>query len=344
LSKSYSVIYPPTINYDWMFQRPQQLMRQFGRLGWKSLYVNAPAPKMGMTGPAVERREDNLYILNKENPKKHVEGTVVYFFSCPQHVDYVGKFNEDIVVFDNLEEPAEQFSIWAPWYESALSTADLVTCTSEKLFSNALKLNKNSILAPNAADFEYFAQAQARTSAMPDDIAHLEGKQVIGYHGVLSNWVDWELIIKLAEDLPEHVHLVLIGPKYNITEVPQHARITYTGQKEYNELYKYLQFFDVAIIPFKVTSMIESCCPVKMWEYLAAGVPIVTTAIPETMKCPEVYAEETHREFIDRVNDALNENDIDKKRARIKLAQENSWEVRAKQIMEGIINLVKQIP
>ncbi len=332
----YSVIYPPTINYDWMFQRPQQLMRQFGRLGWKSLYINAPAPGRRLTGPKVDRREENLYILNRENPRNHVEGKVVYFFSCPQHVEYIGAFREDVTVFDNLDEPVEQFSRWAPWYERALSTANIVTCTSEKLYNNALRLNKNTILAPNAADFEYFAQAQTRTSLMPDDIAHLQGKQIIGYYGALSDWVDWELITQTADSLPENTRLVLIGPMYNISQIPKHSRIMYAGLKEYKELYKYLQCFDIAIIPFKVTSLTESCSPIKLWEYLSAGVPVVATAIPEAMKHPEVNIGKTPQEFIEQVKFALNDKDIEKKNARIKLAQANSWEARAKQIMEAV--------
>lgn len=334
----YSVIYPPTVNYDWMFQRPQQLMRQFGRLGWKALYINAPAPKSRLTGPAVERREDNLYILNRENPRNHTEGKVIYFFSCPQHVQHVGAFREEVIVFDNLDEPTEQFKLWAPWYERALSTANIVTCTSEKLYNNALRLNKHTILVPNAADFDYFAQAQSRTSLMPEDIAHLQGKQIIGYYGALSDWVDWELITELADNLPENTQLVLIGPLYNISQIPEHSRITYAGLKEYKELYKYLQYFDTAIIPFKVTSMTESCSPIKLWEYLSSGVPVVATAIPEAMRHPEISIGKTPREFIEQVKLALNDKDIEKKNARIKLAQANSWEVRAKQIMEAVEN------
>ena len=248
----YSVIYPATINYDWMFQRPQQLMRQFGRLGWKSLYVNAPAPGMVITGPAVDRREDNLYIFNGADPRNYVEGKLVYFFSCPQHIKY--EINEDVIVFDSLDEPIEQFSDWAPWYEWALSTANIVTCTSEKLYNTALRLNKNTILVPNAADFEYFAQAQTKTSIMPDDIAHLQGKKIIGYYGAMADWVDWELISLIADSISENTQVVLIGPMYNISKIPQHSRITYTGLKKYKELQKYLQYFDIAIIPFKVTS------------------------------------------------------------------------------------------
>lgn len=332
----YSVIYPPTINYDWMFQRPQQLMRQFGRLGWKALYINAPAPKSRLAGPAVDRREENLYILNSENARNHVEGKVVYFFSCPQHVMHVGAFREDIIVFDNLDEPIEQFKLWAPWYERSLSTANIVTCTSEKLYENALRLNKHTMLVPNAADFAYFAQAQTRTSPMPDDITHLQGKQIIGYYGALSDWVDWDLITELADSLPDNIQLVLIGPLYNITQIPEHARITYAGLKEYKELYKYLQYFDAAIIPFKVTAMTESCGPIKLWEYLASGVPVVATAIPEAMKHPEVNIGRTPQEFIEQVKLALNDKDMDKKNARIRLAEANSWEVRAKQIMEAV--------
>lgn len=332
----YSVIYPPTINYDWMFQRPQHLMRQFGRLGWKSLFINSPAPKSKLTGPAVDRREDNLYILNGENPRNHAEGKIVYFFSCPQHVLLAGVFKEDVVVFDSLDEPVEQFRTWARWYQRALSTASIVTCASEALYYSALKVNRNAVLVPNAADFEFFSQAKTATFAMPDDIAHLKDKKIIGYHGAMADWVDWELMKKVADNLPENTRIVMIGPMYNIPGTLRHPGITYIGFKKYEELPKYLRYFDIAIIPFKITSMTESCNPIKMWEYLSLGIPVVATAIPEAAKHPEIYTAKTPREFIEQVNIALYDKDIGKSNARIKLARENCWEARARQIMAAV--------
>lgn len=334
----HSILYPPTVNYDWMFQRPQQLMRQFARLGWKSYYMNPPAPGHASRTNETEMREENLFLISGGNIPEDIMNKKIFFFSCPKHVEECGRFKEDIVIFDNLDEPVEQFSVWAPWYEKALRRADLVTCSSQKLYDQAQKIASKVILIPNGTDYDHFSRAQDRVLPVPNDMAN-RGRPIIGYYGALASWVDWELISKLAIDIPQAT-IILIGPKFGVGELPKHPNIVELGLKNYSELPAYLQMFDVAIIPFKVTEMIESCNPIKMWEYLSAGIPVVTTEMPEAMKHDEIYIGRGHSHFIKLVNSALYNNGTDEKEKRIKLARCNSWESRAKCIMRAVEDIL----
>lgn len=331
----HSIVYPPTINYDWMFQRPQQLMRQFARLGWKSYYMNLPAPGIPLALNSIEIREKNLCILNDvQTPEYYIADKPILYFSCPRDVDQIGKLNEKYVIFDNLDEPTAEFEVWKPWYDKAMQSADLVLCTSERLYQQTRSQNK--ILVPNGADYEHFASAQDGTLPIPADIKPYTNFPIVGYYGALATWVDWELIKKLASSLSMvGGRLILIGPNFNTSSMVQASNIHYLGLKEYNTLPSYLQTFNVSIIPFSVTPLIESCNPVKMWEYLSAGKPVVATAMPEAMKHKEIRIGHTHEEFIDHVLSVLIKGDNGKE-ARIALAKENSWEARAKTIMKEV--------
>src|SRR5690606_109257 len=90
----------------------------------------------------------------------------------------------------------------------------------------------------------------------------------------------------------------------------------------------------VGLVPFKATSMTEAVNPIKMWEYMAAGIPIVTTNMPEAKKYRDVVlASENHEEFIDNIYRALFEDPPENRAKRMALAQQNSWKVRAEQIL-----------
>ena len=97
---------------------------------------------------------------------------------------------------------------------------------------------------------------------VPDDIANIP-KPVIGYTGVIASWLDLELIDRLAEKFSD-CSIVMVRPLYNISDVPRRPNIHYLGFKPYDQLAAYGQMFDVGIVPFKVTSMVESVNPIKM--------------------------------------------------------------------------------
>ncbi|NLF45499.1 MAG: glycosyltransferase family 1 protein, partial [Syntrophomonadaceae bacterium] len=130
---------------------------------------------------------------------------------------------------------------------------------------------------------------------------------------------------------------VMIGPKYNVSEVPRHPNLHWLGFKPYSELIYYTQMFDVGIIPFKLTSMVEAVNPIKMWEYMAVGMPVVTTALPEARQYEGlVYHSSDYNEFFSNITRALADNHPDRRAQRLELARNNSWLQRTRQIIRII--------
>ncbi|NLB88366.1 MAG: glycosyltransferase family 1 protein, partial [Syntrophomonadaceae bacterium] len=234
-------------------------------------------------------------------------------------------YNPSLVVFDSVDEPSEEFEGWRPYYDKAVRSADVVLATSDKLFELASAINPNVHLVPNGCDYEYFSNL---IHGRPAEIADLPGP-IIGYIGVVATWVDVDLIARVADSYPDY-SVVVVGPLYNVSAVPRRPNLHWLGFKPYEQLAAYVQNFDVGIVPFKSTSMTEAVNPIKMWEYMAAGIPIVTTNMPEAKKYPDVVlASETEKEFIDNIYRAILEDLPEKRARRMALAQLNSWKVRA---------------
>ncbi|MGE5454713.1 MAG: glycosyltransferase, partial [Methylocystaceae bacterium] len=131
--------------------------------------------------------------------------------------------------------------------------------------------------------------------------------------------------------------LVMVGPCYNILELPQRKNIYWLGHKPYTQLAAYLTHFDVGIIPFRNSSMTQAVNPIKMWEYLAAGIPVVSTELPETKGYGQlVLTADNRSKFVSHIELALSENNPTKKAHRRLLAKQNSWEIRAQLILDII--------
>lgn len=329
------ILYPPTVDFNYLVQRPQQLMKSLSALNIPVYYINPGNYSQGK--PGIERFNPYLYIFNNVEPDAYLHNVnPVVYYSATSQVDLVNKYHPSLLVFDSVDEPSEEFASWKPYYHRAVSTADVVLATSDRLYSMAREINPHTYLVPNGCDYDYFSLAGNKNLPVPHDMMGITGP-IIGYIGAIASWCDLNLIERMAAEHPDW-NIVMIGPLYNIVNVPRRPNIHWVGFKTYESLSSYLQLFDVGIIPFKKTSMTASVNPIKMWEYMAAGIPVVSTAIPEVKKYANlVYYSENEEDFIQNILRAFYE-DVGKSEQRRALARENSWLIRAHQIVQIIEN------
>lgn len=331
------ILYPPTLDFDYLVQRPQQLMKHFSELGVPSFFINLPSPHSNVP-QGIVKPNPNLYVFNQVDPTPYLQGIrPAVYFSAASHIDIVQQYNPSLLVFDSVDEPSDEFEAWKPYYLRAVSLSDIVLCTSDRLFETARRINPHSYLVPNGCDYNYFSQAAAGALPVPSDIANIPGP-IIGYIGVVATWVDLQLIDRLAAEYPE-CSVVVVGPLYNVNDVPQRPNLHWLGFKAYEELAAYAQQFKVGIIPFIQSNMTESVNPIKMWEYMASGLPVVSTAIPEASKFQDlIFYSNNHDEFVYNVYRALNNDTAELRAQRLVLAEQNSWIHRARQIL----NIIKE--
>ncbi|MDE4541459.1 glycosyltransferase [Thermoanaerobacterium sp. R66] len=320
-----TIIYPPTINFNWLYQRPQQLLSRMSERNYTVYYVNKSFDDSYNRG-IIEVRK-NLYIVNGVDigSVKFREIPIVWI-SYPPNYNFLKMFKKKYVIFDSIDYPSEEFTEWKLNFEEVQKAANIVFASSEKLFNINIKVNKRTFLLPNGADFEHFKKASKIFSERPIDLPG--DKPIVGYIGALATWIDWDLVDYIALKCPEY-NFVYIGPNLNTKKVPIRKNIFYLGEKKYDVLPNYLQYFDVTIIPFKVTTMTEGADPIKMYEYLSAGKQIVSSKLPSIIKCDGIYSANDKEEFAYLIKKAIENVSVVKKEKLMEVARENSWDKRA---------------
>ena len=173
---------------------------------------------------------------------------------------------------------------------------------ADDLIAQLRPTRPDTLLLPNAVTLEDWQQLPA--AQLPADlVAARRAERVIVYYGALAEWFDWPLWIHAAKARPNW-SFVLIGTAYDGDVAAVQARaaaapnIHYLGPKRYDELPAYMQFVDVATIPFVLNAITHACSPVKLFEYMAAGKPIVTTAMREVLKYQSVLVARSAEDFV----------------------------------------------
>lgn len=322
-----TVFYPPTIPWDRLRQRPHQILRHLAKIGYTCVYHD-PAT-VGRRTPKKEV-ESGLFVLSRDASPLAVprDVPVILWFTLPDHHVFAGGvYAEDFVVFDLCDEPEEEFASWKKGLEEAFSVASMVFCASYLLYEKYRERHPRVYYLPNAADCETFKTA----GPIPDDFPKRSGP-VAGYHGVLATWIDWNLVYRVSRKLP-HWNFVFVGPVLGLSkqDLPYSPNIFYLGEKNYDDLPGYVRRFDVGIIPFKVSAMTRYSNPIKMYEYLACGKPVVSTDIHEVAICPFARVARNYQEFSFALEDVLRES-AEKPgwaKKREDWARKNSWHERA---------------
>ena len=320
-----------------MKQRPQQLFLAISKYA-KCFFIE---DKKGNKQSLINK---NL-VLSENEVCLDITGMICYTYLA-SNVSFFKDQNPQLLIYDVLDHPAiHNNELYLEQHQEMLDLASIIITSSEILFEKYKDRyrDKSVRYVPNAVTIEDFSKKQTR--GMPKDFPKCSGKKVIGYYGAISDWFDYQLIEKIASIFDKNAQVILIGPcrdnfpeKEKLSELLQsHENISYLGEKAYHELCFYGSFFDVSMIPFIINDVTLSCSPVKLFEYMAIGAPIVTTDLPECRKYKSAMVAKNHDAFIDLINKALNLTKKDKYFHNMKReAKENTWDVRAEVIIKAI--------
>jgi UDP-galactopyranose mutase len=189
------------------------------------------------------------------------------------------------LVFDKMDELAN-FAFADPRMISRerdlLARADVVFAGGRSLFHTVERRTRNPHRFPSGVDVEHFAAARALPPH--EALAVASGGPVFGYIGVIDERLDLALIDALAAANPSAT-IAMVGPvvKIDPATLPRRSNIAYLGAREYDELPALLAGFDVALMPFGLNAHTHNISPTKTLEYLAAGRPVVSTAVPDVV-------------------------------------------------------------
>lgn len=215
--------------------------------------------------------------------------------------------------------------------------SDLVVVSAEKLLESKKQFNENTFLIRHGTDWTHFRKALDAATEIPAEIKNLP-RPIIGFHGLLADWVDFELIKKTARHF-ESGSVVLIGKiavdaERKIKILEGISNIHFLGRKPYGELPNFCKGFDVALNPFEINELTLAANPLKVREYLAAGLPVVSTDIPEVRVLENCLVGEDHTDFIEKIETALRNP---KPRAAISDAvRHESWDAKIEELRDII--------
>ncbi len=279
-----------------------------------------------------------LQRLNLQNP--------IFFASFPNAAEVLGAFEEKLVVYLCEDEWAEMPGIYRRYVremeDKLLERADLVVVTSKPLLQTKAKPNRPTVLLPQGVEFEHFSQFQKTSSSLPSELAEIPRPR-IGFVGLLAAWVDVDLLVAVAQAY-SRASVVVIGPvRTDITPLNGQKNIFLIGPRSYTDLPRYLAHFDVGLIPFHQNRLTRYVNPLKLLEYLASGLPVVSTAMPDVEAYGNVvYCARERDEFVGLVGLALNDQSDEQRRRRVSLARENSWEQRAEQLSQQLESALRK--
>ena len=224
--------------------------------------------------------------------------------------------------------------------EELFRKSDLVVVSAEKLLESKARFNKNTFLIRHGVDFSHFSRALDEETKIPAELIDLP-RPIIGFHGLLADWIDYDLIVKIGEHF-KHGSIVLIGKttvdaENVIGKVQNLPNVHLLGRKPYAELPAFCKGFDVALNPFAINDLTLAANPLKVREYLAAGLEVVSTAIPEVEIMNLCRIGRTHDEFIAEIENALAAPRAPLEISRAVRAE--SWEARIDELREIISSI-----
>lgn len=352
---------------DWHFriQRPQHLAREFARAGHRVYYFSNHFEDAKEPGFSIEHLDETLPLYQI---KLKVNGAPAIYFAAPT-TDATTQILAGIKLFREWSDTNHSYSVvqHGYWYPMAIRMqsdcltydcmdhhegfgnvpkelldietqmmrrADLLVATSTLLEEHALKYNRHVEVIRNAGQYADFCDAPAKRYKDP------HGRQIIGYYGAIAEWLDAELVARVAQNFPDSLILMVGADTAGVgARLSKFSNVEMTGEVPYKSLPYYLYAFDVCMLPFKVIPLTLATNPVKVYEYLGAGRSVVSIDLPEMKQFGElVRLADTHDGFITQIKAALSEcPDINEVVSRRKaFASGQTWAHRVKTFEQTI--------
>jgi polysaccharide pyruvyl transferase CsaB len=369
--RKYDLIVLAIIDFDFRFQRPQQIAAQFARDGHRVFWISPTRflPPSSAEPYRLTPLRDNLWEIQLRGRQPDIylgrlsaelmasmaaglrqlcrDGAVsesVALIQLPFWRQVALRLRQDrgcAVVYDCMDEWATfpnmgEFNVSEE--RQLVREADVLAVSGRTLLEKFRAAELQPVLARNGVDFAFYNQPHPSVSGLR------ASKPVIGYFGAIADWMDLELVRSAALARPQY-SFVMVGQVFrdDISRI-ELPNVHLLGSKPYAEIPSYLEHFDVCVIPFVLNEVTKATDPVKLYEYLARGKPVVATAMTELAECGDlIYIARDADDYAVQLDRAVAENDPAQRERRVAYAAANTWERRCQTLdaaIRGVFSLV----
>ncbi len=263
----------------------------------------------------------------------------------PYSESLIGKFGEALAVYECVDELSAakglvRSKVVQELEKRLIEKVHLVIVTHENLYRSKQSLAREIHLIPNGAEVEHFRKASIPTTPVAEEMKAIS-RPIVGFLGSIQYWVDMDLLRFLALTRPEW-SFVLVGPKGRLAQtkkIENLPNVYMLGRKRYEDLPSYLKVFDVCLNPYVLDETAMNCSPLKLYEYLATGKPVVSVDMPEARKFGGLISiGRDYAEILRLLDEAMKSKAMDQDvvAARIEAVKEQSWDHRFAQVEKAL--------
>ena len=366
------------LRWDFVYQRPQHLLTRLAR-HFRVIVVEEPTPCSGPARWATDCPAPGVEILRPQTPlsswgfaadqlaligpllqqalaEREVTRPVVWFYT-PMALPLLPGLQPRAVVYDCMDE-LSAFRGAPPALRQLeselLARADLVFTGGPSLYEAKRNRSKRVLCLPSSVDAAHFAPQSLKPAAPADDTLARDANRVqgaiaaprLGFFGVVDERMDLQLVDRLAAHDPRW-QVVMVGPvvKIDPEQLPQRANLHWLGQQPYALLPRLVAGWQVCLLPFALNESTAFISPTKTLEYLAAGKPVVSTAVRDVQVLYEsaVHVAPDPTSFVDACAAALNESPSQRDQrlaAGAALVTAGSWDRSAQAVRQALLSVI----
>ena len=278
--------------------------------------------------------------------RRHGLTRPILWIAIPTAAEMIGEFDEELVIYQvsdkydaNLMDHATDLATITKLHERAIDNADLVLYSGQKLLAEADRGRERSFLLEQAVDFDHWSRVGSGKLEVAAAVARIPRPR-LGYFGAIEPWlIDQDLIKRACQERPDW-QWIFIGNKSRGVEIEALPNTHFLPPVAYQDLPNYAAGFDVCVLPWDTAHSFTSYgSAIKVREYLATGLPVVISPLPEYESMSEVLRiARSHDDWFRLVEEALNESDPAAAQARQSAVSSGTWDARA----EWVSSLIEQ--